>query len=71
MIPREIFARTIRRFLVDGAPNGLMIASTHGWTATVLVASRSTLWTLPSALKSESRRAANYRFRPIVLKKAG
>ena len=38
----EIFGRTIQLFLVDGSPNGLMIASIHGWTGAVLVASQAT-----------------------------
>ncbi len=42
MAPPEIFGRTIQLFLVDGSPNGLMIASLHGWTGAVLVATQST-----------------------------
>lgn len=38
----ETFGRTIQLFLVDGSPNGLMIASIHGWTGAVLVASQAT-----------------------------
>lgn len=38
----EIFGRSIQLFLVDGTPNGLTIASIHGWTGSVLVASQST-----------------------------
>jgi hypothetical protein len=38
----ETFGRTIQLFLVDGAPSGLIIASIHGWTGSVLVASQTT-----------------------------
>lgn len=38
----ESFGRTIQLFLVDGVPNGLIIASIHGWTGTVHVATQST-----------------------------
>lgn len=38
----ETFGRTIQLFLVDGSANGLMIASIHGWTGAVLVASQAT-----------------------------
>jgi hypothetical protein len=34
--------RTIQLFLTDGTPNGLIIASIHGWTGKILVASQST-----------------------------
>ena len=37
------FGRTIQLFLVNGAPGELMIATIHGWTGSVLVASQSTL----------------------------
>ena len=40
--PVEAFGRTIQLFLVDGTPNGLIIASIHGWTGSVLVAAQST-----------------------------
>jgi hypothetical protein len=40
--PAEAFGRTIQLFLVDGTPNGLTIASIHGWTGSVLVATQST-----------------------------
>lgn len=40
--PAEAFGRTIQLFLVDGTPNGLIIASIHGWTGSVLVAAQST-----------------------------
>ncbi len=36
------FGRTIQLFLVDGSPNGLMIASLHGWTGSVLVCRQTT-----------------------------
>jgi hypothetical protein len=36
------FGRTIQLFLVDGAPGGLIIASIHGWTGSVLVGTQST-----------------------------
>lgn len=38
----EVFGSTIQLFLVDGAPNGLIIASIHGWTGSVLVATQAT-----------------------------
>lgn len=38
----ESFGRTIQLFLVDGVPNGLIIASIHGWTGSVLVSTQST-----------------------------
>lgn len=38
----EIFGRSIQLFLVDGTPNGLTIASIHGWTGSVLVSNQST-----------------------------
>lgn len=40
--PAEAFGRTIQLFLVDGTPNGLTIASIHGWKGSVLVATQST-----------------------------
>ena len=36
------FGRTIQLYLVNGTPNGLIIASIHGWTGSVLVAKQST-----------------------------
>jgi Domain of unknown function (DUF4357) len=36
------FGRSIQIFLVDGSPSGLMIASIHGWTGSVLVSTQST-----------------------------
>jgi hypothetical protein len=38
----ETFGRTIQLFLVDGVPNGLMVASIHGWTGSVLAATQAT-----------------------------
>jgi Domain of unknown function (DUF4357) len=38
----QAFGRTIQLFLADGTPSGLIIASIHGWTGSVLVASQST-----------------------------
>jgi hypothetical protein len=38
----EAFGRTIQLFLVDGTPNGLVLASIHGWIGSVLVASQAT-----------------------------
>ena len=40
--PIEAFGRTIQLFLVDGTPSGFIIASIHGWTGSVLVATQST-----------------------------
>lgn len=42
MTTGETFGRTIQLFLVDGAPSGLIIASIHGWTGSVLVSTQST-----------------------------
>ncbi|WP_129567389.1 GIY-YIG nuclease family protein [Agrobacterium sp. CFBP2214] len=36
------FGRTIQLFLVDGTPNGLMIATLHGWTGALAVCRQST-----------------------------
>lgn len=38
----EAFGKTIQLFLVDGTPGGLIIASIHGWTGSVLVSTQST-----------------------------
>jgi len=38
----EAYGRSIQLYLVDGTPNGLIIASIHGWTGTVLVSSQAT-----------------------------
>lgn len=38
----DAFGRTIQLFLVDGSPSGLIIASIHGWTGSVLVSTQST-----------------------------
>jgi hypothetical protein len=40
------FGRTIQLYLVDGTPNGLVVASIHGWTGAVLVANQSTFGNL-------------------------
>ena len=37
----EVFGRSIQLFLVDGSPNGLMIASIHGWTDSILLSNQS------------------------------
>lgn len=42
MATSEPLGRTIQIFLVDGTPSGLIIASIHGWTGSVLVSSQST-----------------------------
>ncbi len=36
------YGRTIQIFLVDGSPNGLMIASLHGWTGSITVCKQAT-----------------------------
>lgn len=38
----DAFGRTIQLFLVDDTPTGLIIASIHGWTGSVLVSTQST-----------------------------
>lgn len=43
---QKIFGRTIQLFLVDGTPNGLRIASLHGWTGAVVVSTQSTFGAL-------------------------
>lgn len=42
----EAFGRTIQLFLVDGTPTGLIIASIHGWTGSVLVSTQATFASL-------------------------
>src|SRR5271165_3871731 len=42
MIAPTTFGRTIQLFLVDDIPTGLIIASIHGWTGSVLVSTQST-----------------------------
>lgn len=42
----EAFGRTIQLFLVDGTPSGLIIASIHGWTGSVLVSTQATFASL-------------------------
>ena len=54
----EAFGRTIQLFLVDGMPGGLIIASIHGWTGSVLVASQSTFGRLLA--RSEADRTGVY-----------
>lgn len=49
----EAAGRTIQLFLVDGAPNGLIIASIHGWTGSVLLASQSTFGRLRARPESD------------------
>jgi hypothetical protein len=41
MIGADAFGRTIQLFLVDGSPSGVIIASIHGWTGSVLVSTQS------------------------------
>ncbi len=50
--------RTIQLFLVDGDPSGLRIASLHGWTGAVVVATQSTFGTLLD--RPEADRAGIY-----------
>ncbi len=52
------FGRTIQLYLVDGTPNGLIIASIHGWTGSVLVARQSTFGQLLA--RSELKRTGTY-----------
>lgn len=40
--PAQAIGKTIQLFLVDGSPNSLIIASIHGWTGSVLVATQTT-----------------------------
>lgn len=47
----ESLGRTIQLFLVDGTPSGLIIASIHGWTGSVLVATQSTFGRLLTRLE--------------------
>jgi hypothetical protein len=54
----EPIGRTIQLFLVDGGPNGLIIASIHGWTGSVLVASQATFDKLRA--RSEANRTGIY-----------
>ncbi len=54
----ETFGRTVQLFLVDGTPNGLMIASIHGWTGSVLVANNATFARLVA--RPETDRAGVY-----------
>lgn len=52
------FGRTIQLFLVDGSPNGLIIATLHGWTGSLLVSKQSTFDKL--LLRSELDRTGVY-----------
>ncbi|MGA7323988.1 MAG: GIY-YIG nuclease family protein [Rhodomicrobium sp.] len=52
------FGRTIQLYLVDGTPNGLIVASIHGWTGSVLVAKQSTFGNLLS--RHEIKRTGVY-----------
>jgi hypothetical protein len=54
----ETYGRTIQLFLADGVPNGLIIASIHGWTGSVLVASQATFDKLRA--RSEANRTGLY-----------
>ncbi|RTL61587.1 MAG: GIY-YIG nuclease family protein [Pseudonocardiaceae bacterium] len=54
----ETYGRTIQLFLADGVPNGLIIASIHGWTGSVLVASQVTFDKLRA--RSEANRTGLY-----------
>lgn len=49
----EAFGRTIQLFLVDGSPTGLIVATIHGWTGAVLVASQSTFSALTARPESD------------------
>jgi hypothetical protein len=42
MTSMETLGRTIQLFLIDGSPSGLIVASIHGWTGSVLVSTQST-----------------------------
>jgi hypothetical protein len=42
MTTTDTFGRTIQLFLEDDTPSGLIIASIHGWTGSVLVSTQST-----------------------------
>jgi len=54
----ETFGRTIQLFLIDGTPTGLMVASIHGWTGSVLVATQATFGRLLA--RPETDRAGIY-----------
>ena len=58
--PVEAFGRTIQLFLVDGTPNGLTIASIHGWTGSVLVAAQSTFAKLLARPEVDRKRSVSY-----------
>lgn len=50
--------RTIQMFLVNGTPHGLVVASIHGWTGSVLVGTQSTFVELTK--RSEADRTGVY-----------
>ena len=50
--------RTIQLFLTDGSPSGLIIATLHGWTGSVMVAHQTTLRAL--LRREETKRAGVY-----------
>src|SRR6476619_3421374 len=54
----EPIGRTIQVFLVDGTATGLIIASMHGWTGSVLVGRNQTLPRLLA--RQETKRAGIY-----------
>jgi Domain of unknown function (DUF4357) len=54
----ETFGRTIQLFLIEGTPSGLISASIHGWTGSVLVSTQSTFGRLLS--RSEVARTGIY-----------
>ncbi len=56
--PIMIRGRTVRLFLVDGEPTGLMTAEIINWTGHVLIASRESLGDV--LLRDESRRTGIY-----------
>src|ERR1700757_418690 len=56
----QAFGRTIQLFLADGTPTGLIIASIHGWTGKILVASQSTFDRLLA--RPEGSRTGGYIF---------
>jgi hypothetical protein len=58
IIVSEPIGRTIQLYLVDGTPNGLVIASIHGWTGAVLVSTQSTFGRLLE--RSETDRTGVY-----------
>jgi hypothetical protein len=57
-LSENTFGRTIQLFLVDGTPTGLIIASIHGWTGSVLVSTQTTFGRLLA--RSEVNRTGIY-----------